>query len=174
MKLDAEKSGLSYFDFVPLALILNVVCKRNLIMKPIISRLFEEGDYYLKEAKQMFYLRKEEQYLGPVYSCMAIKRYLDAYEKHLFRKDVQTENYHVLLQLIIQHDPAFRKFSEKIFEVKCFAQESENQKEGFFLFAEEMNDVIHIVLEIRSYVAKKVAYKSDFLSEYFSSFMMST
>ncbi|MDA3929135.1 MAG: hypothetical protein PF541_09255 [Prolixibacteraceae bacterium] len=135
-------------------------------MKPTIPTLFSEGDFYLKEAKSMFFLKKEEQCNGSCNSCLAIKKYLDAYEKFLFKKNFQTENYHVLLRMINQKDSKFNQFSEKIFEVKCFAEESKREKEKFFLFAEEMNDVLKIVLDIRSYIANKVGYKKEFFADY--------
>lgn len=143
-------------------------------MNPVITGLISEGDYYLKEAKSIYFVKKEESYNGSCNSCNAIKKYLNAYEEFLFENKSKTENYHVLLHLICQKDPEFRKFMEKIFEVKCFAEESQREKENFFLFDEEINDVLNSVFEIRSYITAKVGFDKEFLADYFESSMMTT
>lgn len=135
-------------------------------MKAIISKLFSEGDSYLKEAKAMFLLKKEEQCDASCHSCKAIKKYLDAYEKYLYEQVNPTENYHVTIHLITQKDPGFKKFTGKIFEVKCFAEESRREKEGFFLYADEVNDALKIVMEVRNYIARKIKLHDEFLSEF--------
>lgn len=135
-------------------------------MEASITKLFSEGDSYLKEAKTMFLLKKEEQCDASCHSCRAIKKYLDAYERYLFEHLKPSENYHVLLHMITEKDPAFKKFFGKIFEVKCFAEESRNEKDGFFLYAEEVDEALKIVLEVRKYIANKVKLRNEFLSEF--------
>ena len=143
-------------------------------MKAIITKLFSEGDSNLMEAKSKFFLRKEEQHCGSCNSCSAIKKYLDAYKQFLFKGGHETENYHLLLHLIIQEDPDFKMFTEKIYEVKCFAEESKREGDRFFLFAEEINDVLNIAFEIRKYIANKVGFKKDFLADYLHTSYMAT
>ena len=143
-------------------------------MKAIIPKLFSEGDSYLMEAKSMFFLRKEEQHCGSCNSCNAIKKYLDAYKQHLFKGSHSTENYHLLLHSLIEGDPEFKKFTEKIYEVKCFAEESKREGEHFFLYAEEINDVLNIAFEIRKYISKKVGFKKEFLADYLHTSYMTT
>ena len=120
----------------------------------------------------MFLLKKEEQCDASCHSCKAVKKYLDAYEHYLFEHLKPTENYHVLMHLITQKDPSFKKFTEKIFEVKCFAEESRREKEDFFLYADEVNDALKIVLEVRKYIAKKIKLQDEFLSEFSSASFM--
>lgn len=143
-------------------------------MKPIISQLFSEGDFHLKEAKTNFLVNEDNQCDAMCKTCNAIKKYLDAYEIFLFEQMKPTENYHVLLHVIVQKDPGFVGFSEKIYEVKCFADESKENKEGFFLYADEVNDIMKNVMEVRNYIAKKINHKEPFLSEYTETSFMST
>ncbi|MFA9389133.1 MAG: hypothetical protein ACERKD_04975 [Prolixibacteraceae bacterium] len=143
-------------------------------MKSIISKFFSEGDFLLKEAKSMFFLKKEEQCDAICHSCKAVKKYLDAYEKFLFSNMKPTENYHVLLHLIIQKDSEFKQFFEKIFELKCFAEESKRDQEGFFLFADEVDEVLKNVLEIRTYILGEIGMKKEFMEEYTETSFMNT
>lgn len=132
---------------------------------PIIEQLFTEGDSYLQQAKAEFYIKKEEQCDATCSSCKAIKKYLDAYEMYLYRGMKPSENYHVLLHVILQKDPGFRRFVEKVFEIKCFAEESLRKKDEFFLYADEIDETLKNVLEIRTYVAREVKLKRSFLEE---------
>lgn len=141
---------------------------------PIIEQLFIEGDTYLQKAKAEFYLEKEEQCDAICSSCKAIKKYLDAYETFLYRGIKPSENYHVVLHVILQKDPDFRHFIEKIFEVKCFAEESKRKNEEFFLYADEINETLKNVLEIRNYVARKVKLHRKFMEEFTEPSFMST
>ena len=135
-------------------------------MMSLIEQLFVEGDTFLKDAKSQFYLKKEEQCDASCSSCKAIKKYLDAYEKHLFRGINPSDNYHVLIHTISQKDNDFKRFSEKIYEVKCFAEESRREGKEFFLYADEINETLKIVLEVRNYVAQKVKLDRKFMAEY--------
>lgn len=135
-------------------------------MSPIIPKLISEGDFYLKEAKSKFFLKKEETHFASCDGCTAIKRYLDAYEQFLFEGIQRTENYHVLLHIINDEDANFKQFAEKIYEVKCFAEESKREGEKFFLFADEMNDVLNNIHEIRDYIVGEIGIKKEFLIEY--------
>jgi hypothetical protein len=139
-----------------------------------IEQLFTEGDSYLKEAKSKFYMNKEEHCNASSSSCNSIKKYLDAYENYLFESINPSSNYHVLLHQISQKDASFKKFTEKIYEVKCFAEESKRKGEEFFLYADEINDVLKIVLEIRSYIASKIKLDNKFLDEYRGTSYMAT
>lgn len=139
-----------------------------------IEQLFAEGDFYLKEAKSKFYLNKEEQCNATCSCCNSIKKYLDAYEKFLFEGLNPSSNYHVLLHMISQKDPTFKKFTEKIYEVKCFAEESKREGDKFFLYADEINDALKIVLEIRGYIASKIKLNKKFLDEYTETSFMTT
>jgi len=143
-------------------------------MKSLISKLFTEGDFYLKEAKTIFYLKKEEHCDATCHCSLAIKKYLDAYEKFLFEHMTPSDNYHILLHTISQKDPDFNRFYEKIYEVKCFAEESGKDKEGFFLYADEVDATLKIVLDIREYVASKVDLHKQFLEEYTQTSFMTT
>lgn len=161
------------FDFVLLYLIFKPINQRT-NMKSIISKLFSEGDFYLKEAKAKFYLKKEEQCDAICCCCNAIKKFLDAYEKFLFEHIEPSDNYHILLHTISQKDPEFKRFTEKIYEVKCFAQESSKDKEGFFLYADEIDETIKIIIDIREYIASKVDLRREFLEEYTQTSFMTT
>lgn len=143
-------------------------------MKAQLASLFSEGDFLLKEAKKLFFFQKEEHSSAACHCCKAIKKYLDAYEKYLFSGIAPSENYHILLHTIIQKDPGFKQFSEKIFEVKCFAEESKSNADGFFIYADEINEVLKIILEVRNYIAAKIDFRKEFLEEYTqTSFMAS-
>lgn len=143
-------------------------------MKAELATLFSEGDFLLKEAKTVFFFHKEEHSGAACHCCKAIKKYLDAYEKFLFSSLEPSANFHILLHTIVQRDPEFKKFSEKIYEVKCFAEESKNNSEEFFMYADEIDEVLKIILEIRNYIAGKVDIHKEFLEEYTqTSFMAS-
>ncbi|MGF7140645.1 hypothetical protein [Roseimarinus sediminis] len=139
-----------------------------------IEQLFVEGDFALKEAKSKFYLNKEEHCTAICSSCNAVKRYLDAYEKFLFEAVTPSENYHVLLHMIVQKDPKFKRFTGKIFEVKCFAEESKREGERFFLYADEMDEVLKIILELRTYIGSRVKLHKNFMEEYTETSFMTT
>lgn len=143
-------------------------------MKPEFEKYFTEGDFFLKEAKSKFYLQKEEHCSATSSCCKAVKKYLDAYEKFLFEGLKPSENYHVLLHMITHRDPDFSRFSEKIFEVKCFAEESKQEGDKFFLYPDEINDVLKIVLDLRNYIAKKMELNKVFMKEYIDSSFMGT
>lgn len=139
---------------------------------PIIEQLFVEGDTYLQRAKAEFYMKKEEQCDAICSSCNAIKKYLDAYETYLYKGMNPSANYHVVLHVILQKDVNFKRFVNKIFEVKCFAEESQRKNEEFFLYADEINETLKNVFEIRNYVAKKVKLIRKFLEEDFEQSIM--
>lgn len=143
-------------------------------MKVLVSKLFSEGDYFLKEAKSMFFIQKENHHKASILSCGAVKKYLDAYAAYLFKNTAPSDNYHVLLHQIVEKDTGIKQFTEKIYEVKCFAEESDKKKEEFFLFADEINDVLNIVFNLRNYIAGKVGYSEEFLADYLHSNYMTT
>ncbi|MDA3881078.1 MAG: hypothetical protein PF436_11880 [Prolixibacteraceae bacterium] len=131
-----------------------------------IEKLFSEGDTYLKEAKGMFYAQDEKQGPATCNCCEAIKRYLDAYEIALFNQLEPSQNYHVVLHTIAQKDPDFKQFTEKVYEVKCFKEESKKDPESFFLYDDEIDDVLKDVLRVRNYIAQKVDLGKEFMEEF--------
>lgn len=141
---------------------------------PVIEQLFTEGDSYLQKAKAEFYLKEEEQCVAICNSCKAIKKYLDAYETYLYRGMKPSNNYHVVLHVILQKDPDFRLFIEKIFEVKCFAEEALRKNDEFFLYGDEIDATLKNILQIRNYVARKVKLKRKFMQESAEISFMST
>jgi hypothetical protein len=142
-------------------------------MKDEILKLVTKGDYQLKEAKSNFWVKKiDEQGTATCSCCKAIKNYLKAYEIFLFPEMPALTNFRVLFRTIIEKDPDFKQFNEKIFEVKCFAEESKNKGEEFFLYPEEMNEAINIALGIREYIAKKIHFEQQFLAEYLGTSFM--
>ncbi len=140
-------------------------------MDEFIQQLFSEGESFLKEAKAEFLVNEDDQCDAMCKSCNSIKRFLDAYELHLFKEKKPTQNYHLLLHTISQKDPDFDRFTKMIYEVKCFSEESKNNPEGFFLYDDEINDILKIVLEIRNYIAEKLAIKESILDNISASFM---
>lgn len=143
-------------------------------MKPIISQLFSEGDFHLKEARANFLVNDENQSDAMCSTCNALKKYLDAYEVFLFENVKPTQNYHVTMHVIAQKDPGFTEFSERIYEVKCFVDESKEDPEGFFLYADEVNDVLKNLMDIRNYIASKINLKEPFLVEFAETSFMTT
>lgn len=131
-------------------------------MKAELQKLFAEGDYILNEAKSKFYLYKEEQADASCGCCNAVKKYLDAYEKFLFEGLNPSENYHVLLHTISQRDNGFRIFTERIYQVKCFADESKKEGVKFFLYPDEIDDALKTAKEIRDYIAEKIGLEMDY------------
>lgn len=131
-----------------------------------IENLFSAGDTYLKEAKGMFYAQDEKQIPAACDCCEAIKRYLDAYEISLFNQLDPSENYHVVLHTITQKDPDFKQFSDKIYQIKCFSDESKKDPESFFLYDDEIDDILKNVLKIRNYIAQKVDLGKEFMKEF--------
>lgn len=125
-------------------------------METELEKKFTKGDFFFKEAKSKFFLEKDEQGDASFGCCKAIKRYLDAYEQFLFKSYDPSKNLHVLLHTITQKDVEFKKFSEKIFQVKCFAEESKSEGAKFFLYPDEIDDVLKIVNDVRIYIAKKI------------------
>lgn len=141
-------------------------------MKETILNLMTRGDYHLKEAKSKFWVRQDEQCGAACSCCKAIKKYLDAYKHYLYPGLKPLANYHVLFRTLTQRDPHFQRFYEKIFQVKCFAEESKREKENFFLYDDEMNNAIKISLEIRDYISRKIKIDTQFLSEYLGTTFM--
>lgn len=136
-------------------------------MKDKIVKLVTRGDYYLKEAKSKFWIKEEESQGDATCNCSkAIKKYLKAYEHFLLPNLKPIDNFHVLLRTILEKDPDFKQFYDRIFEVKCFAEESRKKGEKFFLYDDEMNNAIKISLGIRDYIANKIHIEKQFLSEF--------
>lgn len=135
-------------------------------MNSKIESLFSAGDTYLKEAKGMFYAQDEKQGRAACNCCEAVKRYIDAYELALFNQLEPSKNYHVVLHTIEQKDPEFKQFTEKIYEVKCFSDEAKKDPEVFFLYDDEINNVLKIVLGVRNYIARKVELGKEFMKEF--------
>jgi len=141
-------------------------------MKEKILKLLSKGDFHLKEAKSKFWIRQTEQCDGTCSCCKALKKYLVAYVHYLLPGMKPVDNFHVLIRSILQRDSEFQQFYEKIFQVKCFSEESKRKKEDFFLYDDEKNNTINILLEIRSYIAGKIKFEQQFLSEYLSDNLM--
>jgi hypothetical protein len=135
-------------------------------MREEIVKLLNKGDFHLKDAKSKFWIRQTEKCDGTCSCCKAIKKYLEAYLHFLLPGMKSIDNFHVLIRTIVQRDPVFQEFNDKIFEVKCFAEESKRKKENFFLYDDEKNNAINISLEIRSYITEKIHFEQQFLSEY--------
>jgi hypothetical protein len=135
-------------------------------MKEEILKLLSKGDYHLNEAKSKFWIRRNEQCDGTCSCCKAIKKYLEAYKHYLLPGLKPIDNFHVLVRSIVQRDHDFQQFYDKLFEVKCFAEESKRKKENFFLYDDEKNNAVNISLEIREYIAGKIQFDQKFLSEY--------
>jgi hypothetical protein len=145
-----------------------------LTMKEEIIKLLTKGDYHLKEAKSKFWIRRNEQCEGTCSCCKAIKKYLEAYLHYLLPGLNPIDDFHVLLHTIIQRDPDFKQFYDKIFEVKCFGEEAKRKKENFFLYDDEKNNAINISLEVRNYITGKIKFEKQFLSEYIGTSFMTT
>jgi hypothetical protein len=136
-------------------------------MKEKILKLMTRGDYHLGEAKAKFWVKHEESSAEGTHNCFkALEKYLRAYEMFLFPDGKPIDSFHVLLRTILQKDPAFKQFYDKIFDVKCFDFESRTEKDTFFLFDDEINNVMNILLSIRTFVAEKMKFDKQFLSEY--------
>ena len=60
----------------------------------------------------------------------------------------------------------FKQFTEKIYEVKCFSDEAKKDPEAFFLYDDEINNVLKIVLGVRNYIARKVELGKEFMKEF--------
>lgn len=130
-------------------------------MEAELETLFNKGDFLLKEAKSKFFLEKEEQCDAPCICCKAVKRYLDAYVQFLFESYDPSKNYHVLLHTITQKDPEFKKFTGKIYQIKCFAEESKNEGVKFFLYPDEIEDSLKIAKDVRNYIAQKIGIDNE-------------
>jgi hypothetical protein len=141
-------------------------------MKEEILELLTKGDYHLSEAKSKFWIRQTELCDGACNCCKAIKKYLEAYKHYLMPGLNPIDDFHVLIRMIVQRDPEFKQFNDKIFEVKCFAEESKRKKENFFLYDEEKNNAINISLEIRKYISGKIMFEKQFLSEFLGTTFM--
>lgn len=141
-------------------------------MKEKILELLTKGDYHLKEAKSKFWIRQTEQCDGACSCCKAIKKYLEAYKHFLLPGLNPIDDFHVLIRTIVQRDVEFQQFNDKIFEVKCFAEESKRKKENFFLYDDEKNNAINISLDIRKYITGKIHFEQQFLSEYLGTTFM--
>jgi hypothetical protein len=143
-------------------------------MKDKIIKLLTSGDYNLKEAKSKFWVKQDELNEATCDCCKAIKKYMKAYEQFLLPDMSPINNFHVLFRKITERDPEFKQFHEKIFEVKCFAEESKHKGEKFFLYHEEMNNAIKIALGLREYITRKIHFEKQFLSEYLETSFMAT
>lgn len=135
-------------------------------MKEKILQLFTEGDALLKESKSELLASLDDQCVGTNKCLKAIKKYIETYQLFLNSTCVLTNNFHLLLHEITEKDLEFEMFASKIFQVKCFSEESKKYKEEFFLYDNEVNDVINIALEIRDYISKKIHFDQKFLYQY--------
>ncbi|MBP7506831.1 MAG: hypothetical protein KA807_03340 [Prolixibacteraceae bacterium] len=142
-------------------------------MRDKILQLLTDGDFYLKEAKSKFLMRQDEDQSDAARSCSkAIKRYLEAYKCFLTSRFIYTTNFHIMVREILQYDPEFMKFYDRIFKIKCFAEESKRYNEDFFLYDDEVNSSIDAALDIRSYVSQKIHNEHPFLSEFIGTSFM--
>jgi len=141
-------------------------------MKEKIIELLTRGDYHLNEAKSKFWIRTTEACDGTSSCSKAIKKYLEAYKHYLLPGMTAIDNFHVLIRTIVQRDPDFQKYYDKLFEVKCFSEESKRKKENFFLYDDEKNTAINISLEIRKYITEKINFDHQFLSDYMGTTFM--
>jgi hypothetical protein len=136
------------------------------MMMTKIENLFTEGDSYLKDAKAMFFANGDKHSDSSCYCCEALKKYIDAYEMFLFERVEPSKNYHVVMHTIAQKDPDFKQFNEKIYEIKCFADEAKKEPENFFLYDDEIDEVLKNILKIRKYIASKVHLDKEFMQEF--------
>ncbi len=143
-------------------------------MNEFIQKLFSEGDCFLNEAKAGFLVNEDNQCDAICKSCNSIKRFLDAYELYLFNMKAPSQNYHLLLHTITHKDPDFERFTKMIYEVKCFSDESKNNPDGFFLYDDEINDVLKIIMEIRDYIAGELGINEPVFNNNLSSSFMTT
>jgi len=143
-------------------------------MKESIIQLFNDGDELFKEAKKIFLNNQEAQSCATCDGCKALKMYLDAYMLFFNEHYKPTDNYHIVVRTLIRLDPEFEKFYSTIFDIKCFAEESKNEGDKFFLFDIEVNKAIHFLEEIRNYIAKKIHFDKQFLSEFLEHSFMGT
>lgn len=143
-------------------------------MKEKIIELFNEGDFLFKEAKALYLNNQEAQCNATCKGCNALKKYLDAYMCFFNDHFKATENYHILVRTLMRLDPEFEKFYAPIFDIKCFAEESKNEGDKFFLYDIEINKAIHTLEDVRSYIAGKIHFEKQFLSEYLESSIMGT
>lgn len=136
-------------------------------MKDKILKLVTRGDYYLKESKSKFWVKPEEEQGSASVSCSkAIKKYLMAYDYFLKPGEKPVENFHDLFEVILEKDPEFQQFYDKVYEVKCFAKESKTKGENFYMLDDEVDKTIKIALGIRDYITNKIHFEKQFLSEY--------
>lgn len=143
-------------------------------MKDVIIKLFNQGDELFKEAKTTFLNNQDAQNCATCAGCKALKMYLDAYMVFFNEHYKPTENYHLVVRTLIRFDPDFEQFYSPIFDIKCFAEESKNEGEKFFLFDIEVNKAIHYLEEVRNYIAGKIHFDKQFLSEYLEHSFMGT
>jgi hypothetical protein len=142
-------------------------------MKDKILKLVTRGDYYLKDAKSKFWMdREEEQGIASIHCSKAIKKYLMAYDYYLKPEENPVDNFHDLFKIILEKDPDFQKFYDKVYEVKCFAKQSKSKGEEFFMLDDEMDKTIKIALGIREYIANKIHFEKQFLAEYLGTSFM--
>lgn len=143
-------------------------------MRDDLEKLISEGDFFLNEAKSRFFLNKEAHVEASCGCCNAVKKYLDAYERYLFEGLNPSDNYHVLLHTIAQKDPGFKVFTEKIYEVKCFADESKKEGGSFFLYPDEIDDALKTAKQIRDYIVDEVGLEIDLAKSMTDSTFMGT
>jgi hypothetical protein len=142
-------------------------------MKDDILNLVTRGDYHLKEAKSKFWIKQEEeQGSASIHCSKAIKKYLMAYDFFLMSGINLVDNFHDLLKTILEKDPDFQQFYERIYEVKCFAKASKSKGEEFYMLDDEMDKTIKIALGIREYIANKIHFEKQFLAEYLGASFM--
>lgn len=135
-------------------------------MKAKIENLFTEGDTYLKDAKALYFANEDKHGDASCNCCEAVKRYIDAYEMYLFEKMSPSKNYHVVMHTIEQKDQDFKDFNAVVYEIKCFAGEAKKEPENFFLYDDEIDDVLKNVLKIRNYIASKIKLGKEFMHEF--------
>ncbi|MCF8360312.1 MAG: hypothetical protein K9H26_16280 [Prolixibacteraceae bacterium] len=128
-----------------------------------VKEIFDEGDYHLKEAKTLFFHNQDEQCSATCESCNALKKYLDAYAYWQNDHFKPTDNLHLLMRTLIRQDADFERFYAPVFDVKCFSQEAIHNKDEFFLYDTEVNNLIRSIREIRDYIATKIGYDKKFL-----------
>jgi len=142
-------------------------------MKEEIVKLVTRGDFYLKEAKSKFWIKPEEEQGSASCNCSkSIKKYLKAYDFFLTEGENLVDNLHDLLSVIVEKDPEFQQFYDKVYEVKCFAKASKTKGEEFYMLDDEVDKTIKIALGIRDYITNKIHFEKKFLSEYLGASFM--
>ena len=143
-------------------------------MKSQIEQLFNDGDSCLREATSESFLKDEVQGDVVCNCCKAIKKYLGAYVLHLYSTFEPSESYHSLVHVILQKDADFRLFIEKIFAIKCFAEEARLKNETASLDVDDIKSILKDALEIRNYIASKIRFLFEFIEKNSELSFMST